>query len=174
MSSSDKNHSENIRELQQYLYKIARHNHNIPIIIPDGIYGDETKKAVEAFQKEYELPITGEVNFATWEEIVHIYCDTANITSSQINIFPSSSYVLKEGDKGSLVFITQTMLDSISKHSSDFPQVIINGIFDANTIKGVKHFQNMTSIEETSEVNQKTWNKLVNLFNHLENTHTPK
>ncbi len=35
----------------------------------DGIFGPSTKKAVEAFQKERGLKITGQVDYSVWEEL---------------------------------------------------------------------------------------------------------
>lgn len=38
-----------------------------PRIIPDGIYGKETQSAVRAFQKSMHLPMTGIINYPTWQ-----------------------------------------------------------------------------------------------------------
>ena len=61
---------DHIREIQTYLHFIARTDGSIPVVIPDGIYGDETTAAVTAFQRLYNLPQTGEVDKGTWDRIV--------------------------------------------------------------------------------------------------------
>lgn len=65
-----------IRTLQTMLRAIARLNTNIPLVIPDGIYGSDTVNAVTAFQQQFGLPATGVVNLGTWNEIVRIYDDS--------------------------------------------------------------------------------------------------
>ena len=37
---------------------------------PTGNYGDGTKKAVEAAQKAYKLPVTGKCDAATWKALL--------------------------------------------------------------------------------------------------------
>ena len=39
---------------------------------PTGNYGDGTKKAVEAAQKDYNLPVTGKCDEATWKKLLGI------------------------------------------------------------------------------------------------------
>ncbi len=39
----------------------------------DGRYGENTKKAVLAFQKDYNLARTGIVNMSTWKKLMHLY-----------------------------------------------------------------------------------------------------
>ena len=71
------NHQENVMELQQYLRTIARFRHNIPLIIPDGVFGPETTDTVKAFQAAYNLPQTGIVDEATWDAIYREYLQVA-------------------------------------------------------------------------------------------------
>jgi peptidoglycan hydrolase-like protein with peptidoglycan-binding domain len=44
-------------------------------LIPDGIYGEQTKKAVMEFQEKFRLPITGICNYETWREIMKEYTE---------------------------------------------------------------------------------------------------
>lgn len=59
--------------LQEYLRKVALVNTNIPNINLDGIFGNETKKAVMAFQKEYSINVTGIVDEETWDKLYNEY-----------------------------------------------------------------------------------------------------
>lgn len=65
-----------IRTLQTMLRSISRLNENIPAVVPDGIYGNDTVRSVTAFQRQFGLPVTGVVNQGTWNRIVEIYDDT--------------------------------------------------------------------------------------------------
>lgn len=67
-SSGDK-----VRQMQQQLARIARNYPAIPKIEADGVYGTQTQEAVRTFQKIFNLPQTGVVDFATWYAISNIY-----------------------------------------------------------------------------------------------------
>ena len=62
-----------IRSLQTMLRVIAQSDERQPNVIPDGIYGNQTMKAVTAFQRNNSLPATGITDQATWEAIVAVY-----------------------------------------------------------------------------------------------------
>ena len=64
-----------VRELQLMLRYISRYNEAIPPLNPDGIFGELTEKAVIAFQRSENLPVTGEVDLRTWNEIIRVYND---------------------------------------------------------------------------------------------------
>ena len=52
---------------------------NIPRVTADGIYGEGTQASVKAFQKIFDLPQTGIVDFATWYKISQIYVGITRI-----------------------------------------------------------------------------------------------
>ena len=62
-----------VRTIQSQLVNISKNYPLIPKIAVDGIYGNETTKAVEIFQSTFGLPQTGMVDYATWYEISRIY-----------------------------------------------------------------------------------------------------
>lgn len=71
---------EKVRQLQQQLNRIARDYPAIPTLTPDGIYGPGTADAVRAFQKIFNLPQTGIVDYPTWFEISDIYVGVTRIS----------------------------------------------------------------------------------------------
>ena len=62
--------SQPIRSLQTMLRVLAENDDRYVPIIPDGIYGPETVRAVSTFQRYHGLPITGVTDQATWEAVV--------------------------------------------------------------------------------------------------------
>lgn len=68
-----------VRQMQHQLAVISRSYPAIPTITADGIYGEQTKRAVEAFQKIFDLPVTGVVDFPTWYKISQIYVGVTRI-----------------------------------------------------------------------------------------------
>ena len=68
-----------VYQMQQQLARIAKSYPAIPAIVPDGIYGNKTKEAVEKFQSVFGLPVTGIVDYNTWYEILNIYVAVTRI-----------------------------------------------------------------------------------------------
>lgn len=156
-----------IREIQGYLYGISYYNEKIPRIIPDGIFGKESQIAVKAFQQEYSLPITGEVNKPTWEKIIYIYKKLVRSEPETISVFPSKSYIMKQGDKGYPVMVLQVMLSAVMENCSSCEKINATGFFDASTVRAVKSFQSMTQKSETGNVDIAMWNILARTFNYM-------
>ncbi|MGN0495053.1 MAG: peptidoglycan-binding protein [Lachnospiraceae bacterium] len=70
---------EKVRMIQQQLNRIARNYPAIPTVAEDGIYGENTKRAVEVFQNIFNLPVTGIVDYPTWYKISQIYVGVSKI-----------------------------------------------------------------------------------------------
>ncbi len=68
-----------VQQIQEELDRIAQVYSNIPRIQADGIYGEATKAAVKEFQKTFDLPQTGIIDFRTWYKISQIYVGITRI-----------------------------------------------------------------------------------------------
>ena len=71
---------EKVRQMQQQLNRIARNYPAIPTIAADGIFGAATAEAVRAFQRIFDLPPTGVVDYPTWYSISNIYVGVSRIS----------------------------------------------------------------------------------------------
>lgn len=68
-----------VRQMQEQLARIAQSYPAIPVVTPDGIYGQATRNAVEKFQSIFGLPVTGVVDYRTWYKISEIYVAVTRI-----------------------------------------------------------------------------------------------
>lgn len=68
-----------VRQMQEQLARIAQSYPAIPVITPDGIFGQATRNAVETFQSIFGLPATGVVDYRTWYKISEIYVAVTRI-----------------------------------------------------------------------------------------------
>ena len=68
-----RNIRETIREIQGYLLDISYRNKEFEAISIDGFYGKETAEAVRGFQRSVSLPITGVVDFETFQALYRVY-----------------------------------------------------------------------------------------------------
>ena len=71
---------EKVRQIQQQLNRIARNYPAIPTVAADGIFGPATAEAVRAFQRIFNLPASGIVDFPTWYSISNIYVAVSRIS----------------------------------------------------------------------------------------------
>lgn len=67
--------SEAVRLIQTYLTAIHAAYPAIPTVSATGYFGPITKSSVTAFQRQFGLPQTGNVDAITWDEIARIYSD---------------------------------------------------------------------------------------------------
>ena len=70
---------EKVRQIQEELDRIAQVYTTIPRIQADVIFGEATKAAVREFQKIFDLPQTGIIDFRTWYKISQIYVGITRI-----------------------------------------------------------------------------------------------
>lgn len=68
-----------VRQLQEQLNYIGDFYSAIPYIVPDGIYGEQTAEAVRTFQRIFDMPQTGVVDFPTWYRISDWYVRLSGI-----------------------------------------------------------------------------------------------
>lgn len=65
--------NESVRDLQTYLSLIGRSYAEIPEISVTGYFGDQTRTAVETFQRLFGLDVSGSVGPITWNTIANEY-----------------------------------------------------------------------------------------------------
>lgn len=163
MPFSDEQKKQHIAELQQYLHAVSLIQGNIPLIMPDGVYGRETSAAVKAFQHQYDLPETGDTDSDTWDKVVEVYKKSAVINPKCVYMFPSSEYVCMKGSHGDVVYTVQVLLAEICKKYDNFPNTEISGDFTENTERAVTMIQKLSGLSQNGKVNMATWNMIVRI-----------
>lgn len=82
---------EKVRHLQYMLSVLSSFIPAIPPLSIDGIYGQGTRAAVLAAQRRFQLPETGNVDAATWDEIYDQFSGIENTALRSDETFPNSS-----------------------------------------------------------------------------------
>lgn len=82
---------EDVATIQEYLAYIATVYAAIPAPSVTGVYGMETEQAVEAFQQEFGLPVTGTVGVTTWNTIASLYSDLRTGNTQQLGQYPGTA-----------------------------------------------------------------------------------
>lgn len=167
MAYTNAQKKQHIKEIQTYLYAISLFDSRIPPIIPDGNFGSETAVTVRAFQQQYGLSDTGNVDSATWNKIVSVYREFLKASPRPLACFPSDKHKVRSGDKGELVCIIQSILRSLQKYYDNFPIINSCGTYDNDTIKAVMMFQRNVGLPQNGIVDSRTWNMLAASSEHV-------
>ncbi|MDB2093983.1 peptidoglycan-binding domain-containing protein [Clostridium paraputrificum] len=97
---------ESVRQIQEFLNRIAQNYPLIPKVAVDGTYGESTAEAVRVFQGIFNLPKTGVVDYATWYRISDIYVGVTRIAElrSENIFYPPNSREMSRGSNSAPFF----------------------------------------------------------------------
>lgn len=166
--------SKEVYELQYMLRKIAQITGEIPLINPDGIYGEDTRDAVRAFQAQNGITPSGEVNKQTWDAIFARYKESIYMTSQAEPIypFPSPSYTSQSGERSDIIVLIQLILSALAVVYDDFEDIVISGENDEATREALKRFQGYNGLPQTGVLDKRTWDAAAKSFNaYYNNSH---
>lgn len=161
-----------VQNIQYLLAYLSQFYNTIPPITIDGIYGPATTNAVIAFQETFDLPVTGEVDFDTWDVLYRTYLgflETIPFQYVEGNILPYPGVPLRLGSNDDSVRVLQEYLNFVAQFIDEIPSVNVTGFFGTQTQQAVLAFQRYAGIEPTGTVGSVTWNALANLYSDLYN-----
>ena len=115
----------------------------------DGIYGDNTVKAVSAFQKKLGLPVTGNVDARTLSILNKVIAKNNRQSGSQMED------ELELGDSGDRVVKLQNLLLLHGYNPGG-----VDGQFGNGTKQAVMKLQKKNSMPLTGVVDDEVWNRL--------------
>lgn len=113
------NRGDKIRHLQYMLSVLSEYIDQIPPLAIDGIFGSETESAVRAAQRWFGLPVTGQVDDPTWEEIYDQFSGIENTTLRDRETFPNDDSAPNRGRYAKTSTITQFPGADLSVGSRD-------------------------------------------------------
>ena len=154
-----------IFNLQRYLRQLSRFDADIPSVDEDGIFGEETRASLEAFQRKYGLPITGVADAETWARLFNEYLASVEERTrpDPVFIFPRqpADFLVGRGDENIYVAVIQLLLrDIITLYGEDAERLPIDGIFGEDTERAVRDFQRIHRLPEDGRVDRVTWNRM--------------
>jgi peptidoglycan hydrolase-like protein with peptidoglycan-binding domain len=112
-----------VEHLQYMLRVLSEYIPEIPPVQIDGIFGNATRNAVLAAQRRFDLPQTGIVNAATWDEIYDQFSGIETISWRDPETFPYTSAIQGQTAPRSRYSRTSTMTqfpgNNLSRGSQD-------------------------------------------------------
>ena len=154
-----------IFNLQRYLRQLSRFDPAIPSVNEDGIFGEETRASLSAFQQKYGLPVTGTADAETWAMLFNEYLASveARTRPDPVYLFPRypADFSVGLGDENVYVAVIQLLLrEAITLYGLDAELLPLNGVFDALTEQAVRDFQRVQRLPDDGRVDRITWNRL--------------
>lgn len=159
-----------VKILQYYLCFLSYFNLKLPYVAVDGIFGDETRDTVLAFQSLYGLDVDGIVGRDTWDMIQNAYAGVLTSLPDEYRSYSSllyPGYIITTGASGKVVEQLQTYLKTIAANNPSIPDVTVDGYYGEETKKAVLAVQKLEGIEQNGQVGVLTWNAIVNLYNQF-------
>lgn len=154
--------SQPIRSLQTMLRVLSEDDPAHFEVIPDGIYGPETVRAVSQFQRLHGLPITGVTDYETWEAIVSAY-EPALIrvdTAWPLDILLDPGQQFRKGERHPHIFLVQAILTVLAESYQSLTAPSCTGILDNATADALASFQELSSLPMTGNLDKITWKHL--------------
>lgn len=159
-----------VRNIQYLLAYVERFYDEIPPLTLDGIYGEQTENAVKAFQRLFELPVTGEVDLPTWDALYRTYLgfiSTIPFKYIEGRLYPYPGIPLRLGSESEVVRLMQEYLNYIARFYPRIPTVSPTGYFGERTQEAVIAFQRLQGLTPSGTVGANTWNEITSLYNDL-------
>jgi len=163
-----------IRSLQTMLRVIAENDEAYVRIVPDGIYGPETVRAVSVFQRQHGLPVTGITDQPTWETVVAIY-EPALVEQGvmePLQILMNPKQVIRKGECNPNLCVIQGMLQALSDIYQSIGKPGSGGLLDEATADSLSSFQHLCGLPMTGQLDRHTWKHLALQYPLATNLHT--
>lgn len=133
----------------------------------DGTFGADTKAALESYQREFNLPVTGIADEFTWNALSATFISLAAGGSETETIGGDGEYpgyVMALGSAGGAVMQLQRNMNSIAILYCYADFVPVDGVFGKSTEDAVKLFQEGLGLPVTGVVDKETWDRIYNLI----------
>lgn len=151
-----------VRALQTMLRILSRDDPTLPTVIPDGIYGTQTRNAVSAFQRKFGIPVTGVTDQATWERIVaeQTPARTRLLAAEPLRLILNPGKIFRRGEKHPYLLIVQSMLITLAEvyGSGSAPQ--LTSVLDEMTADALASFQYLCALPQSGNLDKVTWKHL--------------
>lgn len=155
-----------IRSLQSMLRLLQRHAGKLTTVVPDGIFGPETARAVREFQQQNGLPVTGAADLATWNAVVdaareaHIHHGPAE----PLRPLFQPAQTISPGEQNMHLYLAQGMLLALRHYYDGMPPVSVTGRHDEACTASLKWLQARCGLPVTGELDRRTWQHMVRLY----------
>lgn len=155
-----------VHSLQYMLRGLSGRYDFLPVVVVDGVFGEHTLEAVMLFQREFMLPVTGVVDYRTWE-LVRNQWEQSKLEQQEpraVRAFPGDGRSASEGEQHTFMAVPQTMFHVLSQYINGIAEGKKNGIHEGASVKNVRWLQGKAGLPVTGTLDQRTWDALSRLY----------
>lgn len=155
-----------IRSLQIMLRFVAAGNDRVDTVVPDGIYGEDTRRAVITFQREHGLPVTGVVDWETWDRLVAVY-ERDRILRGEaepLRFYLQPEQIILPGESNDHMYAINGVLQALSRQYASMPMADSGGELTPQSTEAVKWLQQRGKLEPTGALDRHTWRMIAGLY----------
>ena len=155
-----------VYEIQSYIRNISRLDKDIPSLVPDGIFGEETAESVTVFQRKHLLAQTGKVDIDTWNKLLEESDRAVFAFSEPVQTAPAlnSDFPLRIGKESHLNSKLNLMLSRLSDFYGNFSGAVLSSEYTEETEQLISLFQSLSGNSVTGVTDKSTWNLLSALY----------
>lgn len=155
-----------IRSMQTMLRTIGSNGDAATSVIPDGIYGSQTVRAVGNFQRAVGLPATGTADLRTWNRIVE-EAERAHVRkgpAAPLQIVLQPDQIIQPGERNGHLYLIQALMAGLSAIYGNLPEVEITGVHDQQSQAAVKALKGCEGCGDDSTIDRPFYAMLVALY----------
>ena len=155
-----------VDQIHYYLNALSFLDPDIPNLPLSNVYDNNTITMVKAFQKKYNIPVTGVFTYTDWVVLKNAYNNILKSFPIEYQSYVDElypNYFLLRGVTGDDVRRFQNFLLKICRYDKSIPGVRVNGIFDELTEKSVMKLQQDNNLDINGVVGPVLWSKVVEL-----------
>ncbi len=149
LKNANKTISEPVNNAQQMLRRISQ-SQEIPVIIPNGVFGTDTEDAVILVQRKGGFEPNGIIDYDTWEYIVLLDKNELEDSRGYESITPTATDI----DEFAVIMIKR------------ISTVFANFNFDEHK-NNIEELQKVLNLPQTGVIDKNTWNGIVNLYESI-------
>ena len=151
-----------VAEVQRFLHVISNTTHpEITRVSIDGIWGEETERAVIEFQRLSAIETTGKVDFETFDALYCAYSDAKGDIEARNYLITNEGFPLKVNMMNDDVLLLHMLISEIQKTYDYLTEVSKTTYFSATTEKAVLELQELLGIEASGSVDATMFERLI-------------
>lgn len=155
-----------VYSLQTMLRTISFYQPTIPSVVATGNFDEATLEAVMLYQRDFYPPVTGVVNYGTWQSITQMYFEALSHLSPPTPCagYPFEDFQIQPNTQTVHLPVLQGMLYSLSYVLDNIKQGEVNGMHSGETLDNIMALQQRSGLSPTGVIDRETWNMLSRLY----------
>jgi len=161
-------------KLQFVLAYLSQFYPDLPLVVQSGVFRENTRDAVIAFQRRYGLTPDGIVGPITWRRLWDAYFAALGSVPPEHPTGPTlpagppyPGVLVRQGSSGPDVAIMQEYLNVIGRVFPSIAQLTVDGVFGPRTLASVTAFQRQFGLNPDGIIGSITWYAIVEEYNRI-------